>query len=247
MPSALERRRLRELAIQTRLRETFERSIRKPSEKLVSRQMITGVRGYLDNGPVGMQAALEGAGQEWFRIVTPHYAVVGGAFGARTLAALDATAPDFEVQLARWIQSEGLTQAKGLAGTTASDLRALIARGEAEGFSTAKIGREIRKAVPSMSRVRSRMIAQTETHNAASFGGQEAARGTGVQMRTVGLTHRAGAARTTHVEASMQIRDLDEPYLVGGFQMMRPGDSSLGAPAAEVINCRCGEIQEPVQ
>ncbi len=47
------------------------------------------------------------------------------------------------------------------------------------------------------------------------------------------------ATRPTHAAAHGQRRRQGEPFMVGGYQMMHPGDRSLGAPAAEVIACRC--------
>jgi len=35
---------------------------------------------------------------------------------------------------------------------------------------------------------------------------------------------------------------MNEPYLVGGSKMMFPSDTSLGARAKEVVNCRCVSI-----
>lgn len=54
--------------------------------------------------------------------------------------------------------------------------------------------------------------------------------------------------RDTHMEMDGQQRGLDVPYeSSSGARMMFPGDSSLGAPAAELINCRCVELYEIVK
>jgi len=53
------------------------------------------------------------------------------------------------------------------------------------------------------------------------------------QWRKSGKLH----ARPSHVAADNQIRDIDEPFAVGGYLMMHPHDPT--APAAEVINCGC--------
>lgn len=45
--------------------------------------------------------------------------------------------------------------------------------------------------------------------------------------------------RDDHRNADGQIRKHGEPFDVGGSMMMRPGDSSLGAPAKQIVNCRC--------
>ena len=45
--------------------------------------------------------------------------------------------------------------------------------------------------------------------------------------------------RDSHREANGQRRDHGQPFDVGGYQMMAPSDSSLGAPASEIVNCRC--------
>ena len=55
------------------------------------------------------------------------------------------------------------------------------------------------------------------------------------------MTFRDEKVRVTHRLADMQTKPIDEPFIIGGFGMMFPGDSSLGAPPQEIINCRCFE------
>ncbi len=45
--------------------------------------------------------------------------------------------------------------------------------------------------------------------------------------------------RDAHFEADGQIRNITEAFEVGGELLMNPGDTSLGASAGNVINCRC--------
>jgi hypothetical protein len=45
--------------------------------------------------------------------------------------------------------------------------------------------------------------------------------------------------RPEHAAADGQEQLAINPFLVGGEQLNRPGDTSLGASAGNVINCRC--------
>lgn len=51
--------------------------------------------------------------------------------------------------------------------------------------------------------------------------------------------------RNSHKVANGQIVPLNEPFSVGNSLLMFPQDSSLGASAREIVNCRC--IMRPVR
>lgn len=45
--------------------------------------------------------------------------------------------------------------------------------------------------------------------------------------------------RKTHLEVGGTILPIDEPFSVGDSLLQFPKDTSLGAPADEIVNCRC--------
>ncbi|HDY66303.1 MAG TPA: hypothetical protein ENH85_00775 [Candidatus Scalindua sp.] len=48
--------------------------------------------------------------------------------------------------------------------------------------------------------------------------------------------------RATHVRADGQVRNVNEPFNVGGSLLRFPGDTALGAPIEEIANCRCKSV-----
>lgn len=89
---------------------------------------------------------------------------------------------------------------------------------------------------------RSLTIARTETVNAANWAGHKAAADTGEPMEKEWQTNKDGRERDSHRSADGQRVPLDQPFTVGGFKMMWPGDGTLGAPADEIVNCRCAQL-----
>lgn len=48
--------------------------------------------------------------------------------------------------------------------------------------------------------------------------------------------------RPEHRAADSQQTDVNKPFTVGGQQLQYPGDTSMGASAKNVINCRCSSV-----
>lgn len=53
------------------------------------------------------------------------------------------------------------------------------------------------------------------------------------------LTMRDELVRPTHQVVDSASIPIDEPFVVGDSLMMFPRDSSMGADASEIVNCRC--------
>lgn len=92
---------------------------------------------------------------------------------------------------------------------------------------------------------RARRIAQTESIGAGNFGAQSGmmdAVNDGARIRKKWLV-RYGSETPRHAlipGLDGQIRDVDQPFDVGGVAMMQPGDPNGGAE--NVINCKCISI-----
>ena len=87
------------------------------------------------------------------------------------------------------------------------------------------------------SAVRATRTAVTSAQNGGrQYAYQEAAK-LGIDIRKRWIATKDGHTREAHGMADGQVVAYDEPFVVGGFKMMFPGDTS--APGHLVWNCRC--------
>lgn len=124
-----------------------------------------------------------------------------------------------------------------VAETTRSQIVAAVARGYADGLGQQGVGSYIRSVVSDMATWRANLIARTETHGAANFGAQEAARETGLPLQKEWISAEDARTRPDHAAANGQIVGRDDPFRVGGEALQYPGDPS--GSAGNTINCRC--------
>ena len=118
----------------------------------------------------------------------------------------------------------------------------------AEGRPQSQIDRMAQRYSNKLLRQRGETIARTETLKALNAGRQEALdqliENPNNDIQAQDVTRKwdaSGDARTrpSHAAADGQVMSQGEAFIVGGFALMYPGDTSLGAPGEEVINCRC--------
>lgn len=112
------------------------------------------------------------------------------------------------------------------------------------------VDRAVRDYRNSLLQLRGEMIARTETGRAVHAAKHEAFRQglekTNYSAQAIKRTWRdAGDSRVRHSHGGMNgqvVRGLDEPFVSPyGNRLMHPLDRSLGAPAYEVVACRCDE------
>lgn len=122
--------------------------------------------------------------------------------------------------------------------TTRKQIINAVDTGYREGSTLPEVASSVRAIIPSIARFRADAIARTETHGAANFGSQEAAKLTGLPLRKEWLAADDERTRETHKEADAgDPIGMDEKFQVGNSFLAYPGDPA-GDPE-EVINCRC--------
>lgn len=121
--------------------------------------------------------------------------------------------------------------------TTRDQIIRAVRKGYEDGLGQRGTASYILDLVPQISSYRAEMIARTETHGAANYGSQEAAKQTGLPLSREWLAAADDRTRDTHREANGQVVGMDDTFRVGDSDLAFPGDPS--GPGDEVINCRC--------
>lgn len=119
------------------------------------------------------------------------------------------------------------------------DVKGSIEESLREGESISDMSNRIRSTFSGISKARATRIAMTETSVAYGVARDEAMKQVGVQYKQW-LTSGNDNVRPSHLAAEEQTVPLDEPFQVGGAELMFPGDPD--GPAEEVINCHCVQI-----
>ena len=138
------------------------------------------------------------------------------------------------------------TKVKQISESTRRYLSDLALRANREGLSITDVVSEI-QASTGFSRQRAFLIARTEvigSSNAATHFGTGRFFNSSQGVTKDWLSTGDRRTRPTHRRAGADQKNVpyDQPFTVGGALLMFPGDSSLGAPGKEVIQCRCTSL-----
>lgn len=174
------------------------------------------------------------------------YGDVGGYFLGQSPRAIRKADP-FEVvdpyqipEFSNWIARTTGQKIKNVSQATIDRVKVIIDEGIRDAEAIPDIVDRIRRAGV-FSEARGYRIARTEVISASN-----AATHFGVarNVDTEGMTktwlstgdHRT---RETHRRANNQEQSYNDPFQVGSSELLFPGDSSLGASAKELVQCRC--------
>ena len=119
------------------------------------------------------------------------------------------------------------------------NIKESIEEGLNAGDTQDQLAARVRTAFNGVSDQRAQMIALTETGAAYGAGRDTAMRSAGIEYKQW-LTSGNGNVRPAHLDAEGQTVRIDEPFNVGGEDLMHPGES--GGSAENVINCHCISI-----
>ena len=156
-------------------------------------------------------------------------------FSPEMRAAVDAWTSAREVGIWRQI-SEGVQV----------QLARAVSEGLAEGLSIRELTASVKSRLTQYDDVQARRVARTEATGAMNNGAHAAMVDAEIPwhewIRTIDSRTRGydpkRRSKYDHYNASQTV-PLEDPFVVSGQRLKFPGDSSLGASAGNVINCRC--------
>lgn len=121
-------------------------------------------------------------------------------------------------------------------------ITAAVTSGILMGTSTRKIAADLRKRIVDMSidsAIRAARTAMTAAENGGRQASYERAAEMGIELTREWLATHDARTRHAHGMADGQRVKVDEPFIVGGEELMFPGDTSRGASGWNIYNCRC--------
>jgi len=237
-----------------RILARLERSLQRPMRREIAGRASAAAGAYVEDGNLGVFNALNGHEDAVVKLLQAQYMAASEVFGRQTLDSLkgvgaweskDFQEDLFEQRVRDFLNAFGTTKiAADISGKTRKDILAAILEGQTEGYSVTKIAKIIRqKAGGHFARLRSHVIARTETHNAAGFSQNLAANVSGVEVRKRWLTAGDERVRDEHMDMNGTVAESDELFDFGDYSLAYPGDRN--GPPQGVIMCRCFVNYEP--
>ena len=126
-------------------------------------------------------------------------------------------------------------------------ITATVTSGILQGSSINKMAKDLMNRVTDMNKtsaVRAARTAVTEAENAGRQAAADELEKKGVIMGKRWIAAHDSRTRDEHLEADGQIVENNKPFVVGGEELMFPGDKSLGASGWNLYNCRCTRATE---
>jgi len=135
-----------------------------------------------------------------------------------------------------------LNMCENMTQTTRDEIALVLTQSAQEGFGFNEVINRLSEA--SITAIRARIIARTETVAAANLAGNIQANEYEFEVNKRWLSLRDARTRHSHVNVNGVEVGLNDYFSVNGSLMQHPGDKGgrdgqLAVPAKEVCNCRC--------
>ena len=129
-----------------------------------------------------------------------------------------------------------MNKAVGVTHTTYEQIQDIMAKGVKDGATHHEIGELIESKLDELWKARSETISRTEVNSAMNAAMLKGAKAMAPDLNKVWACLFLNI-RQDHMDADGQSVSQSEPFLVGGEEMMGPGDDS--ASADQIVNCAC--------
>lgn len=194
---------------------------------------------------VRIEQALPKAAADWYALLEELYLDLGERTAPAVRRALMKSFREGKDEgdgwtrlILRWIQANGLIKARQVVGTSLKLARDILALGVREGWSIAQVASRLSDRL-ALDYGRATVWARTEIIPASNLGARAGALDTGLDLDHIWIATPGSSTRAWHAQASGQRRHINAAFQVMGQNLMFPGDTSLGASAKNVVQCRC--------
>lgn len=239
--------RQREVAIRLRMMMRFERIYTRKYRKLLSKYAVKAAKAYEMGSRRDVEIVLIGFRMELKPILYKNILQAYTTFGKRVIDDFNSNKKadgDFQRYVQNYLRDFGLDKINQIDDTTKEDIFEIIRKGESEGETISTISKQIVDLGKGIARHRAATIAITETHSAASFGSQEAAKSTGLTLQKEWAAADDSRTRPSHNKIDGKRIDMDQKFNLDGDLLMYPGDPS--APIGQIARCRCVELYREI-
>lgn len=188
------------------------------------------------------------------------YAEVGVRVGEMALEHVKRIVPvlvtkqedEFRRRANEYLDRIGAEKVTQISETTRDDLVRILQSAVNDGIGIDRAANRITETLPQLTQNRATTIARTEIIPASNQAVDAAARAAETsELEKEWVSAQDARVRTRpqddfdHLAADGQIVDMNEAFTVSGERLRWPGDTSFGASAGNVINCRCAHAPIP--
>lgn len=152
--------------------------------------------------------------------------------------------------VADWLRNRQVGVWNWVAASTHSRLQQALAEGLKDGDTTDQLQKRVKASLKSYSNVQARRIARTEATGGMNFGEHLARLEARIEwkewvatidMRTRGADPKRKSRFNHYAAHGQKVANL-ATFVVSGEKLKYPGDSSQGASAGNLTNCRCAGV-----